>query len=47
MPELQPVWGWLVAVDLFCGGLAAGTFITIAILELAKERRFQSYPFIP
>ena len=42
MPELQTVWGWLTAIDLFCGGLVAGTFVTIAIIQLVKGNRFQS-----
>jgi formate-dependent nitrite reductase membrane component NrfD len=40
--ELQTTWGWLVAIDLFCGGLAAGAFVTIALLALLTGERFKS-----
>ena len=42
MTELQTTWGWLVALDLFFGGLAAGAFCTVAVIALATGKRFQS-----
>ncbi|MCL2826854.1 MAG: polysulfide reductase NrfD [Eggerthellaceae bacterium] len=42
MAEIQTVWGWLVASDLFLGGLSAGVFCTASILRLAGKGSFRS-----
>jgi len=39
--ELQDVWGWLVAIYLFLGGLGAGAFCVTAILQLVTGGRFK------
>jgi len=35
---MQPVWGWLVAIYLFLGGLGAGAFLVAAVVELSGKR---------
>ena len=35
---MQSVWGWLVAIYLFLGGLGAGAFLVAATLELSGKR---------
>ncbi len=42
MVELQTRWGWLLAVDLFCSGLAAGAFLVVGIVMLLTGDRFKS-----
>ena len=42
---MQSVWGWLVAIYLFLGGLGAGAFLVAAFLELSG-RRYQ-FDFCP
>ncbi len=39
---LQMVWGWLPAIYLFLGGLAAGTFCAVALIGLIGGDRFRS-----
>ncbi len=39
---LQTVWGWLPAIYLFLGGLAAGTFCAVALIGLIGGERFRS-----
>ena len=34
------MWGWPVGVYLFLGGLSSGTFVTVAVLQLAHGGRF-------
>ena len=35
---MHPTWGWIVAIYLFLGGLAAGAFLVAAVLELTGKR---------
>ena len=42
MMELQTVWGWLVAMDLFLGGLGACAFCAAALIALATGERFKT-----
>jgi len=42
MTEIQSTWGWLLAIDLFCSGLGAGTFFLVGILYLITGDRFKS-----
>ncbi len=42
MTELQTTWGWMLAVDLFLGGLGAGVLCTVAITSLVARERFRA-----
>jgi formate-dependent nitrite reductase membrane component NrfD len=42
MTQLHTTWGWLVAMDLFLGGLGAGTFVAVAIIGVATGERFKA-----
>lgn len=39
---IQNTWGWLVAVDLFLGGLGAGAMVAVAVIALTTGERFKS-----
>lgn len=42
MAQVQTLWGWVVAVYLFLGGLGAGAFCTAALVGLLTRERFKS-----
>lgn len=41
MVALQSTWTWLPAFYLFLGGLGAGAFITVGVLNIVKPARFR------
>lgn len=46
MFELQAVWGWQIALYLFLGGLAGGTFISAAVIHFGLLKHVQAKPRI-
>jgi formate-dependent nitrite reductase membrane component NrfD len=42
MTGLQTLWGWLLSIDLFLGGLGAAAFCAAAVIGLVRGDRFKS-----